>query len=55
MQRSGRHLFGALILVFALAHAGAQEASKEVQIADFVLNLRTLGRLVRQATQRALT
>ena len=34
---------------------GLTRNQKEVQIADFVLNLRTLGRLVRQATQQALS
>src|SRR5207247_7382346 len=38
-----------------MAAYGLTRNQKEVQVGDFVLNLRTLGRLVRQATQRALT
>src|SRR4051812_37822347 len=37
MQRLRRHLFGALLLVLAVANAGAQEASKEVQVAEAIV------------------
>jgi len=33
---------------------GLARAQKDLQLADFLLNLRTLGRLVRQATTAAI-